>query len=302
MRDDARWLLAIALALALTALGYVGARLVPAFDPDADTAEAAAFHWRDELALSGVVLRRERLLPAPGGTAVLLCIDGQRVAAGEPLGVAAESGETFFRGWLLLRLERALEAAEGADYPLSERAFSAGCAEVREALARRSFDGAAGSAETLALRLFPEESDVPALRAEVKRTRELGDLSKNDEYRTAKREINANRSRMRYLEGMIKTARVITVDSAADEVGLFDEVEVYIPKYDKTKTVRIVTTLRNDVFTDNISKESPFGKALLGAHAGETVTVVANEKNSYEVKVISIKKGKDDDTLPISSF
>ncbi len=143
---------------------------------------------------------------------------------------------------------------------------------------------------------------MPALRAEVKRTRELGDLSENDEYRTAKREINANRSRMRYLEGMIKTARVITVDSAADEVGLFDEVEVYIAKYDKTKTVRIVTTLRNDVFTDNISKESPFGKALLGAHAGDTVTVVANEKNSYDVKVISIKKGKDDDTLPISSF
>lgn len=143
---------------------------------------------------------------------------------------------------------------------------------------------------------------MPALRAEVKRTRELGDLSENDEYKTAKREINENKRRMRYLEGMIKTAHVISVDSAEDEVGLFDDVEVYIPKYDQTKTVRIVTTLRNDVFTNNISKESPFGKALLGAKAGQTVTVTVNEKNSYDVKVISIKKGKDDASLPIGSF
>lgn len=150
--------------------------------------------------------------------------------------------------------------------------------------------------------LEKREAMMPALRAEVKRTRELGDLSENDEYKTAKREINENRRRMRYLEGMIKTAKIISVDSAADEVGLFDEVEVYIQKKDETKKVRIVTTLRNDVFTNNISKESPFGKALLGAKAGQTVTVVVNEKNSYEVKIISIKKGEDDATLSIGSF
>ena len=150
--------------------------------------------------------------------------------------------------------------------------------------------------------LARREAMMPELRAEVKRTRELGDLSENDEYKTAKREINANRSRMRYLENMIKTAKIITTDSAEDEVGLFDEVEIYIPKSDKTKTVRIVTTLRNDVFTDNISKESPFGKALLGAKAGQTVTVVANEKNKYDVKILSIKKGEDDATLSIGEF
>ncbi len=150
--------------------------------------------------------------------------------------------------------------------------------------------------------LAEREAMMPALRAEVKRTRELGDLSENDEYRTAKREINANRSRMRYLENMIKTAKIITTDSAEDEVGLFDYVEVYIPKRDETKKVRIVTTLRNDVFTNNISKESPFGKALLGAKEGQTVTVVVNEKNSYEVKILSIKKGEDDASLSIGSF
>lgn len=150
--------------------------------------------------------------------------------------------------------------------------------------------------------LAEREAMMPALRAEVKRTREYGDLSENDEYRQAKREINSNRSRMRYLESMIKTAVVIEVDSKEDEVGLFDEVEVYIPKYDEVRKIRIVTTLRNDAFSNNYSKESPFGKAVLGAKAGQTVTVVVNEKNSYPVKILSIKKGEDDASLPIASF
>ena len=146
------------------------------------------------------------------------------------------------------------------------------------------------------------EAMMPALRAEVKRTRDYGDLSENDEYKTAKREINRAKARMRYLESMIKTAVVITIDSAEDEVGLFDEVEVYIPKYDEVRKIRIVTTLRNDAFTNNYSKESPFGKAVLGAKVGQTVTVVVNEKNRYDVKILSVKKGEDDESLPIAKF
>lgn len=156
--------------------------------------------------------------------------------------------------------------------------------------------------EKMKAELAEIEASMPALRAEVKRTRDYGDLSENDEYKTAKREINRAKARMRYLDGMIKTAVIISTDSPEDEVGLFDEVEVYIPKYDEVRKIRIVTTLRNDAFTNNYSKESPFGKAVLGAKAGQTVTVVVNEKNSYEVKIVSIKKGSDDPNLPISSF
>ena len=54
----------------------------------------------------------------------------------------------------------------------------------------------------------------PKLRDEVRRTRELGDLSENDEYRSAKREWNRNNGRIRYLEAMIETAIVIKVDHA----------------------------------------------------------------------------------------
>ena len=140
------------------------------------------------------------------------------------------------------------------------------------------------------------------LREEVGRTRAYGDLSENDEYRCAKREFNKNLSRIRYLENMIKTAVIISVDSKEDEVGLFDKVEIYYPEDDEKRTVRIVTTLRNDVFSDNISKESPFGKALLGRLAGETVTVHVNDKVSYPVKILSRTKGQDDPNVPMSSY
>ncbi len=147
---------------------------------------------------------------------------------------------------------------------------------------------------------------VPALRDEVKRTKEYGDLSENDEYRCAKREYNRNKSRMRYLENMIETAVVIKTDSAADRVGLFDKVDIFYPEEEdedeQYRTIRLVTTLRNDVLTDNISKESPFGKALMGHKVGETVIVHVNEKVSYPVKIMKITKGEDDPDLKISSF
>ena len=140
------------------------------------------------------------------------------------------------------------------------------------------------------------------LREEVARTREYGDLSENAEYKCAKQAFNANRSRIRYLENMIKTAVVIGTESKEDEVGLFDRVTVYYPEDDETDVVRIVTTLRNDVLSNNISKESPFGQALLAARVGQTVTVKVNEKYSYPVVIRKIEKGEDDPTLKIGSF
>lgn len=141
-----------------------------------------------------------------------------------------------------------------------------------------------------------------ALRANVKATRELGDLSENDEYRSAKREWNKNNSRIRYLESMINTAIVIEDNSGEDTVGLFDEVELYYEEDDETRIVRFVTTLRNDVLSGNISKESPLGKAVVGRKLGERVLVTVNDKVSYFVEIKSIKKGEDDASLPISSY
>ena len=61
----------------------------------------------------------------------------------------------------------------------------------------------------------------------VKEARSHGDLSENFEYHAAKKDKNQNESRIRYLERMLKTARIVKDDAADDEVGLDKKVEVY---------------------------------------------------------------------------
>jgi len=141
---------------------------------------------------------------------------------------------------------------------------------------------------------------TPKFKEEVQRTRALGDLSENDEYRSAKRELNRNYSRIRYLKAMIETAIVIKVDKADDEtVALFDHVTIYYEDDEEERTITIVTTLRNDVLKDLISKESPLGKAILGRKVGERVLIPVNENYSYYVKILALEKGHDDENLKI---
>ena len=51
-----------------------------------------------------------------------------------------------------------------------------------------------------------------------------------------------------------------------------------------------------------MSKESPFGKAVLGKRVGDTATVSVNENYSYDVIVRSIEKMDDDDSAPLASY
>lgn len=143
---------------------------------------------------------------------------------------------------------------------------------------------------------------MPELIEEVKRTRAFGDLSENFEYKAAKQAQNKNRSRIRYLEGMIKTAHVIDDRSKADEVGLFDMVEIYIPEDDEKQTIQVVTTVRCDPRKGLISKESPFGLQVLGRHVGDRFTVKVSDSYSYDAEIISITKTEDDGSAPLLGF
>ena len=143
---------------------------------------------------------------------------------------------------------------------------------------------------------------MPELIEEVKRTRAFGDLSENFEYKAAKQAQNKNRSRIRYLEGMIKSAKVIDDRSKADEVGLFDKVEIYMPEEGDTEIVQVVTTVRCDPRKGLISKESPFGKQVLGKKVGDRFTVQVSESYSYVAEIRSITKTEDDGSAPLMQY
>ena len=142
----------------------------------------------------------------------------------------------------------------------------------------------------------------PQLIEEVQTARAFGDLSENYEYKCAKQAKNRNDSRIRYLERMIRTAKVIEVKETADAVGLFDTVTVYNEMMKREMIVRIVTTLRQDALKGLISKESPLGAAVIGHKAGERVYVRVNDDYGYYAEIRSIEKGQDDASLEISAY
>jgi transcription elongation factor GreA len=143
---------------------------------------------------------------------------------------------------------------------------------------------------------------MPELIEEVKRTRAFGDLSENYEYKAAKQAQNKNRSRIRYLEGMIKTARVFEDRSDDNSVGLFDKVEIYMPEDDETDVIQVVTTVRCDPRKGLISKESPFGKTVLGKRVGDRFSVQVSDTYSYEAVIRSIEKCEDDGSAPLLEY
>lgn len=142
----------------------------------------------------------------------------------------------------------------------------------------------------------------PEMIEDVKVARAFGDLSENFEYKAAKREKNRNDSRIRYLENMIKTAKVISGASKDGEIGLFDIVEIYFEDEDETQKIQIVTTLRQNSLKGLISKESPVGKAVMGRKVGDRVRVEVSSDYSYYIVIRSAEKGTDDDSLEISAF
>ncbi len=137
---------------------------------------------------------------------------------------------------------------------------------------------------------------------ELQAARALGDLSENFEYYAAKRANGQNNSRIKYLENMIRTARVIEDTSEEDTVGINDRITVEYPEDGTQEVWRIVTTVRQNVLEGLIGLDSPAAKALMGRRTGETVTIRVSDSFSYEVKIAGIEKNADESGDRLNSY
>lgn len=135
----------------------------------------------------------------------------------------------------------------------------------------------------------------------VKEARAQGDLSENFEYKAAKQDKNRNESRIRYLEKMLKYARIVDDSSESDEIGINNTVEVYFEEDDEMETYRLVTSIRGNSLAGLISIESPMGKALLGHKEGDRVFIPVGTAGYYVV-IKKIDKTTDDSEDTIRKF
>jgi transcription elongation factor GreA len=127
------------------------------------------------------------------------------------------------------------------------------------------------------------------LAENLQRARALGDLSENAEYHAAREEQGYTEDRIREIENIIKSAKIVdnkkTKNSGVVQVGSVVEIK---KKGDKvSKKVEIVGGEESDMLSGKISYKSPLGEALLGQKEGESVTV-KTPKGESVYKVITV--------------
>jgi len=133
----------------------------------------------------------------------------------------------------------------------------------------------------------------PRIVAEIKRAREMGDLSENAEYHAAKEAQGHLERQISELEH--KLARVLSVDVGAiptDKVYLFAKVKVKDHRNGEEVVFTIAPPEETDIDNDIISVKSPIGAALLGKGVGERVEIAIPAGTlSYEILHISRDDG-----------
>ena len=124
----------------------------------------------------------------------------------------------------------------------------------------------------------------------IKEARGFGDLSENSEYDEAKNEQGKLYSRIAELEEILQ--HVVIVDESNDPTNVVTigcKVVVADRSGKEMPAYRIVGSQEADPMHGVISEESPFGKALLGAKEGDTVTVEA-PRGAIEYTVKKIER------------
>ena len=111
---------------------------------------------------------------------------------------------------------------------------------------------------------------------QIKIARGFGDLSENSEYDEAKNEQGKLYSRIAELEVILQHVVIVDASSAPSNVVTIGcKVTVADTNGKEVGSYKIVGSQESDPMHGMISEESPFGKALVGAKEGDTVTVEA---------------------------
>ena len=114
----------------------------------------------------------------------------------------------------------------------------------------------------------------PAASKAIAEAREKGDLKENAEYDAAKEAQGMLEAKIKYLEGVIATARILDESSIdSSRVSILTKVTVTNMNTNKSVTYQIVSEKEASLKDGKISVTSPIGKGLLGKVVGEIAEV-----------------------------
>ena len=115
----------------------------------------------------------------------------------------------------------------------------------------------------------------PAASKAIAEAREKGDLKENAEYDAAKEAQGMLEAKIKYLEGIIATARILDENNIdTSKVSILTKVTVTNMGTKKKVTYQIVSEKEADLKLGKISVTSPIGKGLLGKAIGDVAEVI----------------------------
>lgn len=107
----------------------------------------------------------------------------------------------------------------------------------------------------------------------IKAARELGDLKENAEYHIAKEEQSHLETKILRLLDRLRNARVVEGITVKDKVVFGSTVVFTDETSGKEQQFTLVGATEADMKQGKLSAESPVARALIGAKAGQTVSV-----------------------------
>ena len=132
--------------------------------------------------------------------------------------------------------------------------------------------------------------DRPAASRAIGEAREKGDLKENAEYDSAKEAQGMLEARIKQLEGIIATAKI--VDPSKIDIGkvsVLTKVTITNLATKKVMTYQIVGQKEADLKAGKISASSPIGSGLLGKAVGEIAEITTPAcKLKFEIMNIAI--------------
>jgi len=125
------------------------------------------------------------------------------------------------------------------------------------------------------------------LAARLRHAIQQGDLSENADYTAAKEDQAFLEGKILEIEDALRRAIIIDDTSSSDTVVIGSTVIVSMGD-DAAQTFRVVGAKEANPRQGLISRQSPYGQALLGKRAGETA-LAETPSGTVELKVLEIR-------------
>lgn len=124
---------------------------------------------------------------------------------------------------------------------------------------------------------------------DLQEARAQGDLSENADYDAARDEQARIEARIKEIENILKNSVIINENSRSKTISVGKQVTIKFVDLKKEKTLKIVGPVEANPLNNQISDESPLGKALIGQKKGQTIQYKAETGKDITVEILEVK-------------